>query len=563
MRGKVNRAPLMTLCRSPIMVYGRVHLKPRSVSSYSVSFLSAWLIILAFLLPPAVLAEERKLVLRQNMVVHEDGSVTVTETKDLLTGGNEIEQSKRSILKKDQVIGHMFRDEIQWTVRESGYSTVDELLITVTLPPSISPDSVRHVLEVRKGTRWAGTRKTTVSAHGDGGSAFVESRFPIHADETYILNISFPRGHLPGPRAWYRLKGLVLEGGHTIVSLVGMGLVLLYYLIMWIKDGRDPEKGTIIPHFETPAEMPPAAVRYFWKGSFDRLSFGTALLSMAVKGFLSIEETVDTSTPGPTYLLRIREDGNLMFLSKDERKIAEILFPPGKDTVVLGRFDEERIWKAAVALRRHLFWEYQRAFFRSSKGYWKTSSLILILTGLAVVIVGRWQGAFAVLSATLLLWWVFWWWLMIWTWRKRYFFLTLVLMIVALVSTFGPLIIAAFAYAVYRTVTADNWPIISALITATILASSALAAVPFYKLVKAPTRIGRSFLDKIEGFRHFLIQTEENPLKMLYPDDKLPEHLHNNLPYALALDIELPVLSRFSSALPTILGPGDRSEKEG
>ncbi len=50
---------------------------------------------------------------------------------------------------------------------------------------------------------------------------------------------------------------------------------------------------------------------------------------------------------------------------------------------------------------------------------------------------------------------------------------------------------------------------------------------------------------------------------MLYPDDKLPEHLHNNLPYALALDIELPVLSRFSSALPTILGPGDRSEKEG
>jgi hypothetical protein len=343
---------------------------------------------------------------------------------------------------------------------------------------------------------------------------------------------------------------------HTVVSLVGMCLVLCFYVVMWIKDGRDPDKGTIIPHFETPREMPPAVVRYLWKGSYDRQSFGAAILNMAVKGFLAISEKVDTSVPGPTYVLGIREGGDRTSLSKDEEIIAKALFPPGSDEIVLGRFDEERTWNAVAAQRRHLFWDYQRSFFASTRQYWKTIFYVLSTTGIAVVVVGKWWGVLAVLFASLFLCWATWWWLVVWTWRKKYFLLTLICLFVALATTFGTPIVAMFPYVIYRSTSPDNGPIFSSLLTATILASSALAAIPFYRLVQAPTRVGRKFLDQLEGFRLFLEQTEKGRLEMSYPDDRFPDDLNHNLPYALALDIDLPLLSRFSSALPTIVGPG-------
>jgi hypothetical protein len=346
---------------------------------------------------------------------------------------------------------------------------------------------------------------------------------------------------------------------HIMVSLVGMGLVLFYYWMMWIKDGRDPEKGTIIPHYESPQEMPPAVVRYLWKGCYDRRSFGAAILNMAVKGILAIREKVDTSVPGPTYALQMIGGGDLVSLSEDEQVIARVLFPPGSDEVVLGRFDDERIWKASAAHRRRLLWDYQRSFFASTRQYWTTSFYILATTGVAVIVVGKWWGLLAALFAALFLWWVLWWWLVAWTWKQGYYLLTILFLGVALVSNVVPLVVAAFAIAIIKTFIASNAPVVSSLVTASILALSVLAAIPFYRLVKAPTPVGRKFLDQLEGFRHFLEQTEKHRLEMFYPDDRLSEYLHHDLPYALALDIDLPLLSRFSSALPTVLGLGGSS----
>ena len=55
---------------------------------------------------------------------------------------------------------------------------------------------------------------------------------------------------------------------------------------VWLRVGRDPAKGTIIPLFEPPKGFSPAAVRFLMRMGFDAKTFAAAVLDMAVKGYL-------------------------------------------------------------------------------------------------------------------------------------------------------------------------------------------------------------------------------------------------------------------------------------
>ena len=79
----------------------------------------------------------------------------------------------------------------------------------------------------------------------------------------------------------------------------------------------------------------------------------------------------------------------------------------------------------------------------------------------------------------------------------------------------------------------------------------------FYHLLKAPTRVGRSLLDTIEGFKLFLTVTEKDRLNMLNPPEKTPDLFEKYLPYALAFDIEQQWAEQFSDILSaTAVGEG-------
>jgi uncharacterized membrane protein len=71
----------------------------------------------------------------------------------------------------------------------------------------------------------------------------------------------------------------------------------------------------------------------------------------------------------------------------------------------------------------------------------------------------------------------------------------------------------------------------------------------FHSALKAPTRVGRDLLDKIEGFRTFLQSVDGDRLNRLMPAEKPPELFDKYLPYALALDCELAWAQHFSSVL--------------
>jgi len=73
----------------------------------------------------------------------------------------------------------------------------------------------------------------------------------------------------------------------------------------------------------------------------------------------------------------------------------------------------------------------------------------------------------------------------------------------------------------------------------------------FYELMKAPTRLGRKLLDKVDGFRDYLMVAEKDELRFKHPPEKTPELFERYLPYALALDVEEVWGEKFNQVIAT------------
>jgi uncharacterized membrane protein len=71
----------------------------------------------------------------------------------------------------------------------------------------------------------------------------------------------------------------------------------------------------------------------------------------------------------------------------------------------------------------------------------------------------------------------------------------------------------------------------------------------FHELLKAPTRMGRELLDRIQGFKMFLSATEGDPIKRMAPVNWNVDTFNRFLPYAIALDVEEAWAANFSQAV--------------
>lgn len=81
------------------------------------------------------------------------------------------------------------------------------------------------------------------------------------------------------------------------------------------------------------------------------------------------------------------------------------------------------------------------------------------------------------------------------------------------------------------------------------LIAMAAVNVLFFRLMKAPTELGREILDAIGGFRRFLATAEHERMKFADAPGMTSHLFARYLPYALAMDIELDWSERFAAGL--------------
>ena len=449
-------------------------------------------------------------------------------------------------------------DELYWNVTGTGWLfPIAHATATVTLSETIPLSSVR--MDGYTGPQGA-RGKDFSSSTGTGHEINFACTHPLSAGEGFTLVVSWPKGYLQAPTGEARFRYFLEDNQPTLVGAAGLLVVLSYYLIVWFLVGRGPAKSEIVPIYEPPAGVSPAAMRYLVRMGFDDKTFTTAILDMAVKDYLSIKES------GGAYTLK-RSKASEQTLAPEEIAAAAKLFPQHKRaahhkhaaeddgdvaTEIKLQTKNHAILRAAIAaVKQALHAAQHKIYFVTNRRY-LIPGVILSVAALVAMMAAETLSLRITLGAIVF-------WLTIW----NIFVVLLVRQTLQLWkgtraagSTNPKLAKQARSSALLTLpfVAADivglcvlGW--VTSVFVLLILLALVGANLLFPSALKAPTLAGRELLDKIEGLRIFLKSVDGNRLNQLMPPEKTPELFDKYLPYALALDCELAWAEQFATVL--------------
>jgi hypothetical protein len=415
-------------------------------------------------------------------------------------------------------------DELYWNVTGNDWKfAIEHAGATVTLP------SRAEVIEATAytGRRGAKGQAFTQSYDEAGNVTFATTR-SLGPGEGLTIAVAWPKGIVAEPSFNDKLTYMARDNASAIIALIGFIVLFVYYMVAWLRVGKDPRKGPIIPRFNPPEGFSPAAVRHLRKMGFDKKSFAAALVDMAVKGALTIAKDEDDS-----YTLEKTSSPDMTVLSKGEKQVLKKLFS-SNNTLELKNTSHAKLNAAIKSLKTTLKIDLEKICFKRNTKYLIPGIGIVVVTLAATILNARDIATAGFMSI----------WLSIWTigcvvlgyqvvkaWRApgskfKKGAGTLFITLFALPFFIGEIIgLGVFIQAVsFR---AGIFFVGLILITAL-----------FYHLLKAPTIYGRGVLDKIDGFRQYLTIAETERLKILNPPDKSPALFEKYLPYAMALDAE-------------------------
>lgn len=491
------------------------------------------IVMLGWLPALQLVADERILEYRSDIVIHENGELTITETLRVRSEGQAI---RRGITRefptryKDRLGNRVVVDFAPISVRRNGqpeawhlrdrsngvaiyagspnrllepgiheyelvFSTnrqlgffddhdelyfnaishdnrfaVDTAIATVTLPFDIE----REKLELSAFIGAAGSRESTAVIDFQGRrTAIFELTRPLASGEGMTVLVEWPKGHIASPGWNQKLRWFLADNSAALILGLGWLSALLFYTWAWARVGRDPDKGVIIPRFEPPEGLSPAASRYVLDMTFNRHAFTAAVISLAVKGHLTIDEEDEEFT------LTRRTGGKTKNATAGEKAVLDALLPASGSSITLDNDEHAKFQSAQKKLKQALKREYFGRLFHLNGRY----VIVPIMVSVAAAIIALFYGA-------------------------------------------GPAVWIAYA--------------------AMTLALHGL----FIYLLRAPTVSGRLVMDEIEGFKMYLATAERDRLERMRSPRLTPEVFESFLPFAYALGVQNSWCSRFEAEMP-------------
>ncbi len=434
-------------------------------------------------------------------------------------------------------------DELYWNVTGNGWTFgIEKASASVQLPEG----AAANVREVDAYTGYTGEKeKNFTSSTDDFGTIIFETTRSLAPEQGLTIVVSWPKGFVAEPSVAIKAKYWINDNRGTLAGLAGLCILFFYYFLVWSRHGKDPPQGTIIPLFEPPNKLSPAAVRFIVNMGFDQKVFTAAVINMAVKGYLTIHEE-----DGQYTLKKTAEKEP--DLSREEKAAAAKLFVKSANTISTdGDDDGLAIHKARVDLHQSLKKTLDRIYFATNRKYFVIGLIISFILLLGTSALGPNDMAPLAIFMTI--------WLSGWTFG-------VVVLLMQVFSLWKEVFSGENHRAVLRkkaiSLTLFSIPFVffelvgiavvvfaASLAIILIMAAMIFINVLFYRLMRARTPVGRKLMDGIEGFRMFLATAEQDRLNLLNPPDRTPELFEKYLPYALALDVEQQWSEQFSDIL--------------
>jgi uncharacterized membrane protein YgcG len=436
-------------------------------------------------------------------------------------------------------------DELYWNVTGTGWTfSIDVAEARITLPEPANFIQTAFYT----GPQGATGKNARIVEQRPGYIVFRTTRW-LPARNGLTVAVAFPKGIVTPPTPAQLAEYWMRDNLPVVTGVAGLLVLLAYYLFAWMKVGRDPRKGTIIPLFTPPKGMSAPAVRYVYEMDFDNRTFSAGILDLAVHGGVKLQDFGSQ--------MQLKEVPGARNVSPPVAAMAEELFRTDS-TLLLDNVNHEKISAAQNALHGALKSLYLKTMFTNNYAWSIIGVLLWLLLTAAVVLpifnaYGSDLGgamlfgtAFAAPALTVMTAFV----LGLFTGRTGF-----------LTFLFGFLFSGAFAVAGLLVLFGATYEATQSLFNPYMLGmmipvlSAPLVAIFFY-ILKAPTVQGRKVMDEIEGFKLYLGVAEEDRLEYLHPPEKTPELFERYLPYAVALDVENRWAERFAGVLAAAAAAG-------
>jgi len=391
-------------------------------------------------------------------------------------------------------IGHFQDfDELYWNATGNGWDfPIDRADARITLP---SPSRFTRKASYTGPAGATGGMARVTSE--DSTSITFETTAPLGPREGMTVAVSWPKGIVDPPSASSRLMAQIGEWLPWLLASGGLVWLLSYYARTWLRIGRDPRKGTIVPLFSPPDDLSPAALRYVLKRSFDNRTVAAALVALGVRGKVRlVEEDGGFFGSDTKHVDKISDDTS--DLPQEEARLFRGLFIAG-DSIELKQKNHSLFSSARDDAEEALKSQFDEHYYRPNLGpsMMGCARFVLLAVGLllAIVLVGM------------------------------------------LVDGVGP--VTAFQLS-------SKAPMLLLILAVPVV------IIAFF-LLGAPTKEGRAMMDRIEGFKHYLSVTERERFDRMQAPEETLTLFEKYLPYAIALDVETRWAERFQSQIAAAL----------
>ena len=487
----------------------------------------------------------------QLLSIHCDGEESVYKEEDLGTykririGSKNVELPAGPHTYTIQYTTRQLRflddhDEVYWNVTGNAWDfPIEQAEATITVPEGIPMKEV-------SAEGYVGALKSvnqddlTTNIDNEKRRVAYKTTRILNPNEGLTIVATFPAGFINKPST----AQVLLNDPFLVWGSIGLASVIGYFLAAWFFVGRDPATGVIVPLYEPPDNLSPAACRFVYQMGFDKECFSVALLSLATQQALTIRKTKRCYT--------LEKTGAPTSATSDgETKIFDCLLY-GRDSIAIDRKHHQTFSSAITTLRKSLVREFEGTLFRPNRT-WFFGGLLLSFTVLVMVVFVAGGLEVTGIAAFLFLWLAGW-------------SCGVILLLHQVVSSWRTAIInnstvgkfAGYSSAVCGTLFAIPF-LAGELIAIGMLAGiTSLWIIPitlgimttvavFYELIKAPTAAGRVIMDQLDGFAMYLSTAEEDRLEAVTHKATTIEHPHaapytielfeRFLPYAVALDV--------------------------
>jgi uncharacterized membrane protein YgcG len=450
-------------------------------------------------------------------------------------------------------------DELYWNVTGNGWPfPIDHATATVTLPAAIP----RRVVETYGYTGPEGyTGRDFKASKLANDDLFFETKASLNPRDGFTIVAWWDKGYMQQPSTDEERYFWIQDNAASLAGYIGLALILIYQLITWLMVGRDPQPGTIVPQYLPPDDLSPAGVREIVRMGFDNRCFAAEVVGLAAKNFLRIEQ----DEAGKYTLVKTNNTLAARKLTDSESSVARGLFP-NNNRLLLSPANHEIIGSAIGDLKKLLSARFEKIYFVRNSIYVLPSLILTAAMFIAMVMFADNDLKPVALFMCL--------WLSGWTAGVIALSAMVINLWKAVLKSKRPKMILSAGGALFMTlfalpflagevfgigVLANSTSSTTVIIMAVAIASNFL----YHELLKAPTRLGRVALDKIDGFKLFLAATEEDQIKRLAPINWNLETFNKYLPYAVALDIEDEWSAKFNNQLAAAVTSGTSATSAG